>query len=456
MNTPLEIEAVAKPQDVKQPTMALERRGPVGDSYESLMALAKDLCATGFLPEAVKTPAQAVAIILTGRELGLGPMQSLRSICIIKGKPELAADLQLSIFHRDGGRSKWLALTEQKAVLWLKHPNGDEHTETFTMDDARRAGLAVGQNWQKYPKAMLRSRAITAGLKSAGFEPLSGAYAPGEVGGPEIVGPEPETIPETTAPAPKPAPPTQVAKPATTETLGGPPLKLATAATRAWMMKELDPCRDLATEYFQKLDKPAVLLPTEPLEELPWEWVPITKNQLALLRAAITDFGNGSPAVHPYAPNPVQPDLAEAQKKKRQPKTEATKPAPAAEAPKPKRDPEWFMAVICPIPRKGMKKAEYDKAPDTIGSMYKAMKEGDETAQHRLWGFANKWAPAPREANGRTYQPSEADKVFREALDDFIEWERKHGKDTEQAPENVAAGIAKEAERLTEDDDIPF
>lgn len=265
-----------------------------------------------------------------------------------------------------------------------------------------------------------------------------------------------EDKPVTAKPPSRSAPANPAAaKPATTETLGGPPLKLATAATRAWMMKGLDSCRDLATEYFQKLDKPAVLLPTEPLEDLPWEWVPITKNQLALLKAAITDFGNGSPAVHPYAPNPVQPDLAEAQKKKRQPKAEATKPTPTAEAPKTKpRDPEWFWDVICPIPCKGMKKAEYDRKPDTVGSLYQAIKEGNQEAQRRLWGFANKWAPAPREANGRTYQPSEADKVFREALDAFLEWEQKHGKDTDagpdQQPEDVPAGEAYQ------EDDVPF
>lgn len=191
MSDPIDIESNAvavRPQE-SQAVSSVQK-----ESFESLMALAKELCTTGFLPQAVKTPAQAVAIILTGRELGLGPMQSLRSICIIQGKPELAADLQLSIFHRDGGRSKWLALTELAAELWLRHPNGDEHRETFTMDDAKRAGLSGGVNWQKYPKAMLRSRAITAGLKSVGFEPLAGAYAPGEVGGPETVGFEPEAI----------------------------------------------------------------------------------------------------------------------------------------------------------------------------------------------------------------------------------------------------------------------
>lgn len=153
----------------------------------ALMQLASQLVPTGFLPDHIKTPGQAVAIILSGRELGIGPMLALRSIYMVKGKIELSADLQLSLFKRDGGKAQFTELTEQRATLKLTHPNGDVHTEAFTADDAKRAGLN-GDNWRKYPKAMLRSRVITAGLKSLGFEPkMSGCYAPGEIGGPETI-----------------------------------------------------------------------------------------------------------------------------------------------------------------------------------------------------------------------------------------------------------------------------
>jgi hypothetical protein len=42
---------------------------------------------------------------------------------------------------------------------------------------------------------MLRSRAITAGLKSIGFDPTAGIYAPGELGGPEPIVVEGEVLP---------------------------------------------------------------------------------------------------------------------------------------------------------------------------------------------------------------------------------------------------------------------
>ena len=145
----------------------------------SMMALADKLVPTGFLPEHIKNPGQALAIMLTGRELGMGPMRALRSLAMVKGKVVESADSQLARFKTDGGRAVFKELTDARAELHLRHPNGDEHVEVFTIEDARRAGLN-GDNWRKYPKAMLRSRVITAGLKSIGWEGGAGAYDPEE------------------------------------------------------------------------------------------------------------------------------------------------------------------------------------------------------------------------------------------------------------------------------------
>src|SRR6187402_202596 len=74
----------------------LARVAPVSDAmadWKAMREQAASLVASGFLPRAVNTPEKAMAIIQTGKELGLGPMQSLRSIHIIEGKPTMSADL---------------------------------------------------------------------------------------------------------------------------------------------------------------------------------------------------------------------------------------------------------------------------------------------------------------------------------------------------------------------------
>lgn len=162
-------------------SVAVATRRPE-ETLPEMLAFADTLVKTGFLPVAIKTPAQAVAVILTGRELGLGPMQALRSINIIQGKPALSAELMLALFKSRGGKAVWRESTATKAVLWLRHPNGDEHTETFTIDDAQRAGLLGKQNWKIYPKAMLRARCASAGLRAVAPDVSAGIYDPDELG----------------------------------------------------------------------------------------------------------------------------------------------------------------------------------------------------------------------------------------------------------------------------------
>lgn len=225
------------------------------------------------------------------------------------------------------------------------------------------------------------------------------------------------------------------------------------------LLGNLRDCQDLALEYFRKLDNPAVLLPNEHLTQLPLEFVPVTRRQFENLMAAITDFGNGGEAKHAFAPNPLPPGKAPANKQKAPPK--AAEPPPAKAPPPPSvqgakaKDPEWFWPVVCPIPNKGQKRDEYMRSPDTIRGLYNAMKTGDQAAQKRLWGFAKHWNPEPREFRGKVYPVSDADRAFREALDSFCEWEEKHGKDTEhQQGKDTPNDLPEGPEQ--ENDDLPF
>jgi len=149
--------------------------------FSALVAMGDQLRKTGFLPAHIKDGVAFAAIVLMGREMGMGTMAACRKLQVIKGTVTERADSQLARFKTAGGRAVFKELSESKAVLVLKHPNGDEHTETFTIEDAKRAGLASNDNYAKHPKAMLRSRAITAGLKSVGWEGAVGIYDPDEV-----------------------------------------------------------------------------------------------------------------------------------------------------------------------------------------------------------------------------------------------------------------------------------
>lgn len=253
----------------------------------------------------------------------------------------------------------------------------------------------------------------------------------------------------------------------------------ADSDTRARMIVQLKDSLSLAHEFFVKA---GCILETEKLEDLPLRFVPVTRRQFQALQNALAGFGNGEEALLPYAPNPEAESsqksggtLAATTSQGR--KSAATNPppqkpadrvdkSPSVESAKAK-DPEWFFKVICPIPNKGQKRDDYLKKPDTILSLYRRMKEGDEGAQKRLWGFAKHWAPTERQVGNKIYQPSAEDLAFREALDAFCDWEEKHGKDTHQAePELLPrpAGVTRhqnpqvpaELPDHPEEDDVPW
>lgn len=178
---------------------ALQRHtGLEAMTFDDMLRMGEQLVRTGFLPEHIKTGAQCAAIILTGKELGMTPMRAIRSLQMVKGKVVESADSQLARFKAAGGQAKFLRLDAKGAELWLRHPNGDEHTEVWTVEDAKAAGLSGGMH-SKYPKAMNRSRVITAGLKSLGWDGAVGAYDPDEARAfaehdeQPVAEPEPET-----------------------------------------------------------------------------------------------------------------------------------------------------------------------------------------------------------------------------------------------------------------------
>ena len=129
----------------------------------------------------------------------MAPMRAIRSFHMVKGKVVEDAASQLARFKSAGGRATFDHLDDVRATLTLTHPNGDKHTETWTIDDAKKAGLLNGLVG-KFPRAMMRSRVITAGLKSLGWEGAVGAYDPSELVESHD---EPAAIVEVLPPAPK-------------------------------------------------------------------------------------------------------------------------------------------------------------------------------------------------------------------------------------------------------------
>lgn len=134
----------------------MELVGPAGQ-------LADRICKTDFVPSAMRNRPEAVlACILTGHEVGIGPMMALSKIHVVDARPTMAAELMRALILR-AGHEIWTEDFTQTRVTVCGKRVGSSHVSqvTWTMDEAKRAGLAGKRNWQQYPRAMLLARATS-------------------------------------------------------------------------------------------------------------------------------------------------------------------------------------------------------------------------------------------------------------------------------------------------------
>lgn len=147
------------------------------------LKLASTLVKSGLLPSAIKSPEAALVIILTGRELGLAPLQALRSISVVEGKPTLSADLLLALAYKSGLCTGYeiVELTDEKCVVQISRNGQVKPPYSYTIEEARKAGLANRPNWQRHTKAMLRARATSAACRAYFPDVVLGLYTPDEL-----------------------------------------------------------------------------------------------------------------------------------------------------------------------------------------------------------------------------------------------------------------------------------
>lgn len=153
------------------------------NSAEQAFTLACHLVKSGLLGRNIQKPEAAFAIILAGRELGLTAMQSLRSIHIIEGKPTLSADLMVALVKRSPVcRSFKLIESTAEVATYEADRIGEGPTRmSFTMAQAKAAGVNGKDNWRKYPEAMLRARCIAALARVVFPDLLMGIYETDEI-----------------------------------------------------------------------------------------------------------------------------------------------------------------------------------------------------------------------------------------------------------------------------------
>jgi hypothetical protein len=164
-------------------------------NFEQALKFAEYLSKSDLVPNDYKgKPANVFVAMQHGKELGLSPLQAVQSIANINGRPGVFGDTQLALVqvHPDyEWHKEWIDGVGDKMVahFQVKRRGQDVHESTFSVDDAKTAGLwdprptitkrdgGTMQNpspWHCYPKVMLKFRARGFGLRDKFADAMKG------------------------------------------------------------------------------------------------------------------------------------------------------------------------------------------------------------------------------------------------------------------------------------------
>ena len=142
--------------------------------YEDMDKMAQAIVSSGLFN--VKKKDEALALMLIAQAEGSHPAIAARDYHIIQGRPALKADAVLARFQSAGGSVKWEEYTDERVTGIFSHPAGGSVPVTWTYAMAERIGLTKKDNWRNYPRAMLRSRCISEGVRTVFPGVVSGIY----------------------------------------------------------------------------------------------------------------------------------------------------------------------------------------------------------------------------------------------------------------------------------------
>lgn len=151
----------------KEPTpVAWNDTGVRLQSIDDAYRFAKYVVASGMAP-GLKDEVSVVVALQTGMELGFSPMRSLQVVNVIKGRPSLAVEAMGAKVESDGVlepgtklRFRYLKNGDDIGCQAYSTPLGGKPIEDEPVWLSDFKHLSSNDNWKKYPKRMLKARAV--------------------------------------------------------------------------------------------------------------------------------------------------------------------------------------------------------------------------------------------------------------------------------------------------------
>lgn len=132
-----------------------------------LSTLADKFSKSKALPAQLDNPEKVFMVLMAWRDLWLSTTQSLNWLYIVNGK--------ISVFWETAAllMKRWWYVIERwecnsklaQVTIWHKDNPENKHTEKFSIEEATHAWIAWSIVWKKYPKVMLRWKALAMARK---------------------------------------------------------------------------------------------------------------------------------------------------------------------------------------------------------------------------------------------------------------------------------------------------
>ena len=150
-------------------------------TFDEALKFAELMSKSDLVPKDFKDkPGNILVAIQKGQEVGLSPMAALETIAVINGRASLWGDGLLGIVQ-GSAVYEWIdesQCSEKSGVCTVKRKGEQPYTATFTLEDAKRAGLlGKAGPWTSYTKRMLQLRARGFALRDKFADVLKGLVA---------------------------------------------------------------------------------------------------------------------------------------------------------------------------------------------------------------------------------------------------------------------------------------
>lgn len=153
--------------------------GLTPQSIDEALRMAEIMSKASIVPKDFQgNPGNILVAIQWGAELGLPPLQAMQSIAVINGRPAVWGDAVIALVRGSGHfESIQEDVTDTAATCTVKRRGETPTARTFTLEDAKKAGLAGKPGpWTQYPKRMMQMRARAWALRDVFPDVLRGIH----------------------------------------------------------------------------------------------------------------------------------------------------------------------------------------------------------------------------------------------------------------------------------------